>query len=108
VIWVGLFLPLALALACSPTPGPAPIPPVDPVEPIPVVDNACMRAEEKLRELKCERPGGQPWAETKAGTPFHEACERAAADGRDWHPDCIAAILSCDEVDLAYTGEMCE
>ena len=45
--------------------------------------------------------------ETPQGTPFAVACLVAYEDGRNWHPQCIAAIDSCDEWRAAYRGEVC-
>jgi len=39
---------------------------------------------------------------TPAGEPFADACQAAAADGRDWRPECLAAISSCDQLEEAY------
>lgn len=86
-----------LACACTPqctsTPHSSPTP------------SACSAAGAKLRELNC------PQATTPAGTPFEAACQRALDDGRNWRPDCIARVTSCDQVEAAYrtpTKEACQ
>lgn len=70
----------------SATPPPAPV----------VVGDPCEAAGARLAELGC------PEAKTPAGLPFGDACKVARADGRDWRPDCIALVDSCDEVASAY------
>ena len=58
----------------------------------------CEQAESTLVRLGC------PQAVTPSRTRFSTACEAARADGRDWHPDCIAKVASCNDVDAAYRG----
>jgi len=62
----------------------------------------CAQAEARLVALKCHE------ATTPAGEPFAVACERAAADGRDWHPTCIAKLKACSDVEAAYRGTKCQ
>ncbi len=69
-----------------------------PPEPAPVQAGACEAAGERLAELGC------PEATTPGGAPFAAACDAAAADGRDWHPGCIAQVTSCDQVETAFRG----
>ena len=57
---------------------------------------ACQRAEDTLVRLGCKQ------ARTPAGVPFHEACDHALDDGRNWRPDCLALITSCDQLDTVY------
>jgi len=61
----------------------------------------CLAAQYTLERLGCEQ------ARSPSGTPFGEACERAEGDGREWHPECIALVQHCSEVDAAYRGEIC-
>lgn len=58
----------------------------------------CQRADVTLNALKC------PEAKTPKGTPFADACRRAAATKQDWHPECIAKVTSCAAVKAAYRG----
>lgn len=84
---------VASTLACAPK---KPLP-------IPVGSDSCERAASRIQDLACtrSRDGGPLWL-TPAGTPFATACRDAAADGRDWHPDCVAAATSCDSVQLVF------
>jgi hypothetical protein len=91
--------------ACGPAPpyGPQPAPVPDP-EPTPVPAGACERAQERLTALGC------PEQRTPRGASFAAACEAAAADGRNWRPDCIAQVAACSEVEAAYNtveGQPC-
>lgn len=84
-------LALSLPQGCGfPTPAP-----VDPSPPKPQPAGDCAAAGAHLEALGC------PEAHTPAGTSFAEACERAAADGRDWCPGAIARVSSCTEVEAA-------
>ena len=80
---------LALAGCASVTPAPAPAP---------VPEGSCETAGANLTELGC------PEATTPAGTPFATACLAAVADGRNWHPECLARVASCSEVEMAFRG----
>lgn len=87
-------LSVCLLLGCawySPAPGPAPIPDT----------GDCEAAGATLSALGC------PEASTPGGTSFAVACETAARDGRDWHPECIARVTSCSQVEDAFRGELC-
>jgi hypothetical protein len=87
--WLCRVLSLVSAVgSCQPLPHPEPIPP-------PVPGATCADAGAKLRAIGC------PEARTPHGTPFEEACERAAADGRDFCPGDVAAITDCSEVEAA-------
>ena len=65
---------------------------------------ACERAEAKLVQLGCKRSNGVPWAQTPQGARFSDACANALANGRNWHPEKIAQISSCDKLDCVYKG----
>lgn len=93
----------AAFIACGPPPEPQPGPPPIPPDPAP----ACERAGERLRELLCLLPNGQRAWETPEGVPFADACETAMADGRHWHPECLATIADCSELEAAFRGEVC-
>lgn len=71
-------------------------------QPPPVDGSACPAAEARLRELECRRPNGLPWWQTQGGTPFGQACARAAQDGRGWRADCLATIRDCGGIEAAY------
>lgn len=73
----------------------------------PVSGEQCAAAGDRLRALQCTTPDGTPLWQTPEGTPFRDACERAAVDGRNWHPECLATIESCDELEDAYRGKKC-
>jgi len=100
-----LVLLAAVVVACA---AEVPVAPVPPLPPAPAPEGACAAAQARLIQLDCRRPDGTPWAQTPAGTPFGEACERAMADGRDWHPECIARIADCSQLSAAYQGALCE
>ncbi|MHC4648229.1 MAG: hypothetical protein ACYTBJ_22445 [Planctomycetota bacterium] len=100
---IALFLALLLA-ACGTQVDVRPIVPAP--EPIPVLDD-CGNAEARLAELDCKGPGGEPMWQTPKGVSFGDACRAAAIDGRDWKPQCIATIETCDELVGAYRGETC-
>jgi hypothetical protein len=68
---------------------------------------ACTAAETQLVHLSCLRADGSSWARTPAGKPFGDECRRAWADGRDWRPECIAAITDCGQIEPAYRGDLC-
>lgn len=88
-----MLLPLILALgACS-----ASRPPVPDPDPAPVAPGDCQKAHTRLVELDC------PEQSTPQGATFAEACETAAKDGRNWRPDCIAKIESCEDLEEAYS-----
>ena len=84
-----LALSLTLAGCASVTPAPAPAP---------VPEGSCETAGVHLAELGC------PEATTPAGTHFAEACNAAVADGRNWHPECIARVADCSQVADAFRG----
>lgn len=92
-------------LACGSAPPYGPQPkPVPKPEPAPVKDSDCAKAHKKLVELNCE------YQTTPDGDSFADACEVAADDGRNWRPDCIALVASCDQVEDAFRtpeGEPC-
>lgn len=100
---------LALATACTVAPLPVPVPPPDP-EPLPPAPDpqpidpaeACQAAEDTLKWLQCMRPDGQLWH-----VGFGQACTDAYQDGRNWNPQCIRAIESCEALEAAYRGELC-
>lgn len=71
-------------------------------QPPPVDGSACPAAEARLRELECRFSDGGPAWLTPGGTPFGEACDRAAKDGRHWRADCIAKIGDCSQLAAAY------
>jgi hypothetical protein len=68
---------------------------------------ACLAAEARLIDLACKRADGSSWATTPAGSPFGKECRAAWADGRDWHPECLAAIADCGQIEPAYRGDLC-
>jgi hypothetical protein len=74
---------------------PAPLPP-------PTTGEPCQAAETRLRELGC------PEAELRPGRPFSAFCLASVDDGRNHHPECIARIRDCSEIDRAATGELCQ
>jgi hypothetical protein len=104
---------LCIVVSCGERPAPKPVPPAKPVlveppapapDPVPASEGHCTRAGARLADLGC------PQALTPQDESFAAACERALADGRDWRPDCIATVQSCDEVlEAAATpeGEPC-
>lgn len=79
----------AVCIGCSPAPSP---------NPVPVPGASCEAAEDHLRELGCVEEGLPLWE------GFAETCIDDAADGIDDHPDCVAGISSCDEVEAATRG----
>ncbi len=97
-----LLVVVVVASGCCP---PSPVDTAEPPQPIPVVDNACERAELRLERLDCRQADGSPWWTTPEGAPFSEACEVAMADGRQWHPELIACLVSCDDLIDAYRGK---
>ena len=101
---LGSLILILVAVGCGAPPyGPQPAPVPKP-EPAPVEASDCEKAHEKLVELNCELQ------KTPEGAPFSEACETAADDGRNWRPDCIALVESCDQVEEAFRtpeGEVC-
>ena len=63
--------------------------------PVPVNGDACGAAETTISNL-----GG-------CGLPVRftaDACHRAADDGRSWHPECLARITDCTQLESAYRG----
>lgn len=96
---MGARLLSVILLACGCVPGPVdnlPEPPPPP-EPAPVGVDDCESAHARLIKLGCAE------TTTPKGASFQEACEAAAADGRNWRPDCIAQIRSCDEIETMYS-----
>ena len=84
---------LAMVLvACGPAPGP---------RPIVISDDACERAEARLRMLACAA------AQSPRGTGFASVCHSVAAAGIDLHPACVATIESCSQADEASRGVGC-
>ena len=99
--WGALAFAWSALSGCSVyVPGPAPDPHVAPVE-----SSECAAAGARLEELHCFSKSGAPLWRTPEGSPFSEACERAAADGRDWHAALIARIEDCSQLEAAYRGE---
>lgn len=101
-----------LALACGSPPVIRPVPPAPVPEPPAPADagadagkTACERAEARLRALRCVRPDGHSYAETRRGQPFAEACAAAMADGRNWKPECLELIDDCSQINCAFAGE---
>lgn len=91
IVWE-FFLILALSLAAEALCGcpPAPVPPPPPPPNLP----ACQRAGMRLLDLGC--PAGRP---TPKGESFEEVCNKTQASGyAELNPDCLAAIMSCDDV----------
>lgn len=84
---LALSLALAGCVSVAPAPAPAPVP-----------EGSCEAAGAHLAELGC------PEAKTPAGAPFAAACNAAVADGRNWHPECLARVASCSEVETAFRG----
>lgn len=71
-------------------------------DPSRIIDTtACDDAYETLIRLECSE-----WLTTPGGVPFNEACREAMIDGRDWCPRAISRINSCDDVEIAYSGEL--
>ena len=93
----------ALLAGCAVTPLPKPPPDPEPFDPA----EACQAAEDTLRRLECKRPDGHPWHTSPKGIRFGKACLDAYQDGRNWNPQCIRAIESCDALEAAYRGELC-
>lgn len=88
-----LFLVLAaltMAPACSSDP-PRP-------KPVPVLGDACERADERLRDLGCDEQ------ETPDGVPFFRFCKDTMQKGVNLHPECIAQVDSCAGVGKASRG----
>jgi hypothetical protein len=83
-------LSACILAACSSAP-PSPVQPVPPRS-----GGDCWDAQGRLDELGCEE------RQTPRGAKFGAACESAAEDGRDWRPDCIALVESCDDVHEAF------
>ncbi len=87
--WILLAL---LAFRCVETPPPLP--------PAPMTDagaidmrTSCKKACERLRSLGC--PEGSP-----SGDTCEAICENAETSGvTSVHPDCLANIASCDQID---------
>jgi len=71
-----------------------------PIIPSDVPPGACQAAQERLEELGCHE------SKTPGGKPFGAECEAAAADGRNWLPQCIAGITRCDQVEDAAAGKV--
>ena len=99
--WLGQ-LAGAVAFGCAAVVAPVPPPHVEPVD-----ASDCERAGARLEQLGCRTPAGVPLWRTPGGSPFSEACERAASDGRDWRADCLATIESCAEINDASRGVIC-
>jgi hypothetical protein len=85
-------LVLAVFVACGPPTAP---------RPIVISDDACERAEARLRALACSA------AQSPRGTGFAVVCHSVAAAGVDLHPACIATIESCSQADEASRGIGC-
>ena len=85
-----------LATQCLP-PGPVdgPVPP--PV--LEQTDAGCEGMCAHLRELGCEQ--GKP---TPSGATCERVCADTMAEGYDVHPDCVAGVRGCAEVDRASQG----
>lgn len=64
--------------------------------PAPVPTDACAAAERRLGEL-----GGCHLSPAFTA----DACRRALLDGRNWRPDCLARLASCDGLDAAYRAK---
>jgi hypothetical protein len=82
-----------IIIACAPTP-----PPRGSLYPPHRATAAeCDAAQVTLDRLDCRQ-------RTHAGRPFADLCRIAAADSpaRDWRPDCIMLVTSCDQVGAAY------
>lgn len=88
---------LAATLAVGCRPEVVPVPP--PVDPAPVPEGACQAAQARLDELGC------PEAQTPGGMRFEDACDAAAADGRNWCPVAISKVKRCADVARAAAGE---
>ena len=82
-------------------PEPEPVPTVDPVD----VDD-CDRAGARLEELQCYTDDGLPTWEGPGGT-WADRCREEAKHGIDYHPECVAAIESCEARNAAAKGELC-
>lgn len=91
-----LFTVILCAFGCVPGPVDNLPEPPPPPKPAPVGVDDCESAHEKLVELGC------PETTTPKGDSFAVACEAAAADGRNWRPDCIAQIHDCDDIEVMY------
>lgn len=83
---------VSLLVSCSAAPPPGP-------DPIPLPEDACDKAEARLRELDCRRPDGGPAWETPGGRSFAVECRYAASDGRDWGAMCLWRVESCEGID---------
>lgn len=95
---VALHVVAIVLAACSA--GPEPIEPVG--------DDACERAETRLRMLECRMPDGTPWWETPDGTPFADVCRQRMRIGTNVNPHCIARLRDCGELEARYRGKLCE
>jgi hypothetical protein len=89
--------------------GAKPPPPAPPLPPPlhPPTEASCELAEATLVQLDCRRDDGSPWARTKQGASFADACKIALRDGRYWMSNCIARITDCSMLMPAYRGEWC-
>lgn len=93
VVGICLYLGVECALGCS----------ASKLRPLPPEKaNACESAENRMIVLGCYRKDGNPRWMSKEGKHFKEACKTAYQDGRDWNAQCIATIVSCDEIDKFY------
>jgi hypothetical protein len=63
--------------------------------------DSCGKAEEKIKRLGCTGPDGGPLWQTASGTLFSAICRRSTFD---WHPDLIANITDCSQLDGAFWG----
>jgi len=60
--------------------------------------DVCDVAGQRLTVLNC------PEAKTPDGTPYATFCRHARVTHLDIHPECIAKITSCSQVNSAYRG----
>ncbi|ACY16366.1 hypothetical protein [Haliangium ochraceum] len=101
-----LALAVLLMAACSSAPKPAPeapepAGPEPPVEPVAVGDTDwCLAAEQRLEELGCLDPRGEPMWINRNGERFARTCETIHSEGGVFlNPQCIAEAASCEEAD---------
>jgi hypothetical protein len=90
-----LLILLALVL-CGCPPVHVPDPPKD--------TELCGLAEQRLLELECRDPRGQPMWVNALGIGFGDSCREAQEQGKVFvNPRCIAGAPTCEEADQCPT-----
>ena len=69
--------------------------------PFPVNGDECERAEQRLKDMTCKHPDGQPMWVSKQGKPFAQFCRERLAVGDYINGNCVAQITDCKQVEEA-------